>query len=258
MCIKHNQTHQNASICVESPLIPIYSEFFQYSIIRENESLLENERSFFLVVSNPLLICNKSKYTIGNLIIYHHVMQLLGPSIVKNYKISAYINCVKQDLLHKLKKDVTVKCYGNFFVWRKGSFVYIIFPCANYVNITGIRSKRKLHCSFRKFEDKFQLKNSLTFKQIDNITTCSSINNFKNINYFRKKLLDLNDKFEKRFYSLKFNSNYFPAIYLKLRDKGTFIIFNSGKFNLVGFNSIIEIKRQLCKFRQILALSKPP
>lgn len=165
---------------------------------------------------------------------------------ISNYKISA---CFEQNInWTPLFKDHFVKFHGNFFVWRSEPFVYVIFPSANHINISGIRRRDHIEKSFEVLRKSFNIHSLIRLKQIDNLTLSGHIINFSNLFTLKNYLSERKNKL----FSIKFNSSFFPAIYLKLYKKGTFVIFNSGYFNLIGLNNIPELQKQLWEFSVLI------
>jgi len=167
---------------------------------------------------------------------------------ITNYKISCSFKNFPSDFKTKLLNDRSTKQHGNFFVFRPRCFVYIIFPKARFVNITGIKHKSQFVEATKKFVDYFYLKSESPVIKIDNITACSRINNFCGLDTFEKVLL----KNKQKILSIKFNSYIFPSIYLKLENKGTLIFFNSGKFNIVGLPCSETIESQIALLSAII------
>ena len=172
---------------------------------------------------------------------------LLTSQRITNIKISAEIDTTSFEWGDRLK-NCNIKSYGNFFVWKSKPFVYIIFPQANHINITGLREKSLIEKAFNTFREHFNIVPLLKLKQIDNFTVCGRIKTFSNLFCLSQYL----SKREGELESVKFNSSVFPATYFKLKSKGTFVILNSGSFNLVGLKCINEVEKQLTYFRAII------
>lgn len=66
---------------------------------------------------------------------------------LKNIKISAKI---QSDFDFSEIRKKSTKSFHNFFVVRENSFVYIIFPDAHHVNITGIKCYEDINSSLQK------------------------------------------------------------------------------------------------------------
>jgi len=171
------------------------------------------------------------------------VMEVDTDFLITNYKISCCFSKFPKEFSSKLAKDQYTKQHGNFFVFRpKVKFcVFIIFPRSGFVNITGLKKEDKFPEAINLFLNHFQLNSRLTSLKIDNITACSKIRKFANIEVVEQILLSKKEKL----LSIKFNSYIFPSLYLKIKEKGTIIIFNSGKFNIVGLSCQSKIKDQI-------------
>ena len=121
-----------------------------------------------------------------------------------------------------------------FLLVVKSKYTYIIFKTnknsENHINITKIPSVDQV---FEAIELIKELTYCLVLSQtIDNII--ATTNTFKQLN-----LKDI--VLKKKFQTIKYNNEKFPGLFIKF-DKGTAIIFHSGKIVIVGSKSIEDIE----------------
>lgn len=166
---------------------------------------------------------------------------------IKNIKISLkikpiYLNSV---LKHFDKERITYKIKNNYVIINN-KFVYILFKprdsIIKHINVTKIPDIESISNSLNLLKDTISYLIILSYK-IDNITAVYDYK--KEIN----QLKILNN--HKHLFNLKFNKEKFPGLFLKVL-LGTFIIFHTGKVNLVGckdpahlFNLFEQLKKIL-------------
>ena len=162
-------------------------------------------------------------------------MEVKTPSI-KNIKLSFKVENLKTNL-PSLLPQVKVKKYHNFIVFKLKNYTYIVFPSANFINVTGIRGICCIQQAISYFLTLINSNSQNIDFQIDNITCSGFISKFSNLDHLYKYLRQLEN-----LHSVRFNSYNFHALYLKLQEKGTCIFFNSGKFNIVGITCLDQIE----------------
>lgn len=176
--------------------------------------------------------------------------------IIRNLKIGLRLDIGKyKESLHNL--DITH--YSNFSVLRD-IYVYIIFWSGNYVNITKIPSIRFLQHSIKHFMSILKIKSSRLkrlFKKkrllknisIHNICASGRFKTSRNLKTLRNFLTT-----EKLNARVKLNQTFFPALFVKF-SQGTCIIFQNGKYTVVGCNnhkSVFEIADSICAYMKRL------
>ena len=151
---------------------------------------------------------------------------------IKNIKISLKITEIPLNsvLEHFQNTNVSYEIKSNYIIIKQ-KFIYVIFKSKNnfinHINITKIPDSINIRVSIEFFIniilENFKV-HVLNYK-IDNLTAI----------YDMKKEIDQNklaDKL-KTSHIIKFNKEKFPGLFIKL-EQGTFIIFHTGKVNLVG------------------------
>jgi TATA-box binding protein (TBP) (component of TFIID and TFIIIB) len=159
---------------------------------------------------------------------------------VKNIKISLKISKLPlNSVINQFEvENIQYKIKNNYIILRN-IFLYILFKPKNseisHVNITGIPNVESISKSIE-ILNKDILK-SLTIVpleyKIDNLTAV----------YDHKQAIDqfkiLNNSINH--YIIKFNKEKFPGLFIKV-ELGTFIIFHTGKVNLVGCQKISHLQ----------------
>jgi len=159
---------------------------------------------------------------------------------ITNIKLSLKTSFILLDSVKELleKKNIFVKEYPNFIV-IKNRFTYVYFKSSdgniNHLNITNISDYDNIEESVQHFL--LILLSPLNvqeiFRRIDNIT--SSLNIQEKIN-----LVHLSSHF-KPLCKVSYNTEKFPGAFLKF-EKGTIIVFHSGKCILIGCKHINTLK----------------
>ena len=155
------------------------------------------------------------------------------PSI-KNIKIhfqSLYkaISVIKQVLEDKLTSgEHTIKKHNNFYVYRE-KYVYIIFPKRGYINCTKLSSYQDIKPAIDHFYTKFNIEKYDYFFKIDNIQASGQMI-WKTIDLNKFKLY-VNQKTNAK---AVYNPSHFPGLNIRVPNKGTIILFSSGKYTIVG------------------------
>lgn len=155
--------------------------------------------------------------------------------VIKNIKFSLKIkNISLNSVLDELKEQkINFETKGNYVVIRD-IYVYILFRSRsfilNHINITKIPSVNQINFSVDHLQRKIlkNLKIEICKEQIDNLTATYNIGQEINQLRFLQK--------NKKHHTIKFNKEKFPGLFIKV-PLGTFIIFHTGKINVVGCQS---------------------
>jgi hypothetical protein len=163
---------------------------------------------------------------------------------VANVKVSLKTSKIFLDNVYIIanKKNLYCKKYKNFIV-LKSVFTYIIFKSKeeqseSHINITKIPKV----CSISEAIDfiKSLINCSIISYKIDNIIATTNLRRDLNLANISKNC---------KLQNLKYNNEKFPGLFIKF-DKGTVILFHSGKIVIVGCKSEENIK---CLIRKICA-----
>jgi TATA-box binding protein (TBP) (component of TFIID and TFIIIB) len=154
---------------------------------------------------------------------------------IKNIKISLKVKKVSlNSVLSVLDHERVKYVFKNNYIIIKRKYVFVVFKPKDqrihHINITGIKEISGINKSICLLK----LVNIVPiFYKIDNIT--ASYNHNCTIN-----LIDILNK-TKNLYPVKFNKEKFPGLFIKVK-LGTFIIFHTGKINLVGCQNVCDIQ----------------
>lgn len=155
---------------------------------------------------------------------------------IRNLKIGVNISIRKYKEWTLKKSTLNVVNHSNYSVIRD-VFVYIIFWSGDYVNVTKIPSSSDIDKSVQHFKKILKIKHCKYTITIHNICASGKFirpYNLKRLHRFLKQC-DLNAK-------IKLNQSIFPALYVKFKS-GTCIIFQNGKYTVVGCDSEKQITR---------------
>ena len=176
-------------------------------------------------------------------------MPLLTQQKISNIKYSCQLKEKTGDLRNTLKQfcqensSVTVR-QPNFFVLRK-TYVYVIF-FTGHVNVTGCSSVEAIGLSRDILLQCLGTRMEIGKITIDNITSSGAINRVKKI-----RLPELTQKLKRLEIPFRYNPHRFPGLNFKLKSV-TVIVFNSGKFILVGSKSMSEIEESVRHFCNVV------
>lgn len=158
---------------------------------------------------------------------------------INNVKVSCKVTgpSIKRTLQDlSCTSDSVTRKSSNFFVLRS-KYVYIIF-FTGHVNITGVRSVNEVANSCIHLKGLLHNKDlEISTPSIDNICSSGSVRD-------RVDLYQLAVFLQKNGYQFCFNPHKFPGLSiapLENAARGTFTIFSSGKFILVGLKSSYEL-----------------
>jgi TATA-box binding protein (TBP) (component of TFIID and TFIIIB) len=151
---------------------------------------------------------------------------------IKNVKVSLKINEISLNsvLKYLLENQISFEIKSNYLI-IKDKFIYIFFRSknnlVNHINITKIPSIEHIKESINFLRDKI-------LKQLYIINESYKIDNLTAIYDYGKQIDQLNLIHKvKNTYNIRYNKEKFPGIFIKVAT-GTFIIFHTGKINLVG------------------------
>ena len=155
---------------------------------------------------------------------------------VANVKVSIKIKALSLDIVQKRisDKDLFSKLHNNYLV-VKSEYTFIIFKpnksfSETHINITKIPNIDSVSLAVQEIENILDSKHFAI--QIDNIIASSRFN--KNLDLIKIVKTKVFDK-------IKYNNQKFPGLFIKF-NKGTAIIFHSGKVVIVGCKNIEDIE----------------
>lgn len=165
------------------------------------------------------------------------------PQSVNNVKASCklksssgQISSLLRSLARKSKKVKLVR--PNFFVLRS-KWVYVVF-FKGHLNLTKLASTHHLGAAMDHFARLFVANTRrsivITRPRIDNITSSGSLQSNRGVSLF-----SLCNYLRRSGIKYRYNPHKFPGLNLRIGGS-TFVLFNSGKFVLVGTKSISQIK----------------
>jgi TATA-box binding protein (TBP) (component of TFIID and TFIIIB) len=126
------------------------------------------------------------------------------------------------------------KRHHNFIVFRN-DFVFIIFFSSGTVNITGIKGFSHITSALQTFCTVFNIKRRhLQDLTVDNVSANGQFSQLLDLAQLKQVINEREEKGDKLISSVSYNTNYFPAAFCKTFSIGTILVFNSGRFNIVG------------------------
>lgn len=157
--------------------------------------------------------------------------------IIRNIKIAIRF-CKKKHHGTELKSrisETSIKHYHNFSILRS-TYVYSIFWNCGYVNITKIPSMCEISRATENILSLLRVPTSDLLKtDIHNICASGKFSEKLNLSVIKDKLSKEG--------SLQVNRNLsaFPALFVKCSSLGTCVLFQNGKYSLVGVNSTSKL-----------------
>ena len=154
---------------------------------------------------------------------------------VRNIKISVIIGPISLNNVIECLNEckITYKGFANF-VSFKHQFSFVVFKTGsislNHVNVSRVKSKKDI----KKVTDAIISIFSVLIHsvKVDNIVSTTNI----------CKQLDLREIVSRQlFENLKYNPEQFPGLFVRF-DKGTTILFHSGKAVIVGCKSYKDLR----------------
>lgn len=148
--------------------------------------------------------------------------------VIVNIKLHFRINA-KHNLRHKLQnieEFTNIRWSGNIATLRETYGVFIIFFANGYINVTKIRSHKKISPSIRKFCMLLNIPlQSVYAVWVDNITSSGTFSRPLNLHSLKAKL---RAQWPQLYVSL--NAQYFPGAVCRIPKLGTIILFSTGSF----------------------------
>jgi len=154
---------------------------------------------------------------------------------IRNIKISVKVRAIPlNNVIKKLQeKNIEHREYLNFVTF-KSKFSYVLFkPSKNlttHINISSIKNKRDIKKSV--WFLKYNLAVVVLSLRIDNIVSTKIIGKSINLQEIIR---------QKVFVNARYNPEHFPGLFVKF-NKGTIILFHSGKVVIVGCRTYQDIK----------------
>ena len=152
--------------------------------------------------------------------------------------------------------NIKRKKHFNFCI-VKDKYTYIIFK-SGHVNVCKVVSKGNIKESLLVFKKLFNIKDTKFMKtyKIENICCNGSIDidNFNLHNFY--EILTLKYKYKNQYY-FRYNTNIFPALYVKTSNlRGKILLFSSQKFVVVGINNKKCLYSQLKNLDAFISIYK--
>lgn len=198
-------------------------------------------------IMSQLVYTNYYKYrklNLFSLVVMEHskiqqVCSNFGPKVnnikfhFKVQNLSLLNNSIANIITDKLENNFVgkqLKIKWNFIVY-KHVFSWIIFFECGFINCTKVKNYSDISQAIQEFciDFKYNRWDITSGIIIDNTTSSGS---FKcKINLY--KLYEIIVE-KQNYQSVKYNHEHFPGLYLKTYNKGTIIVFTSGKYSIVG------------------------
>lgn len=145
---------------------------------------------------------------------------------VKSFALDNVTNCLRN-------KDISYKVYPNFISFKL-KHNYIIFKSGrretNHINITKIKDFKDFIKAIVNIQKIYPLK--IQKVDIDNIIATGNLSKTINLQKFSAS---------KKYLKIKYNSETFPGLFIRF-ERGTVILFHTGKFVVVGCKDVIGIQ----------------
>lgn len=160
--------------------------------------------------------------------------------IVRNIKIAIQFDTKKYStkiLKNNIdKKGLIIKHYHNFSVLRS-EFVYSVFWSSGYVNITKIPSLEAIEKSKDQILRIMNIcpEDLILNHSVQNICASGSFSQSFNLH-------EIGKRWDSEQISLRKNLSAFPAIFAKCNNLGTCVLFQNGKYSLVGVRKEINLE----------------
>lgn len=145
-------------------------------------------------------------------------------------------NCDKlKTAIERLSKEV--KTHRNFIVLRL-QYVYIIFPSSGYVNATKLRNLSEVKECMKEFETATGIIQHSKFR-IHNIHAFGRLTKTLNLHQYRQHI---GHRARSEDILVSFNPSLFHGMKIRVKDLGTFILFQSGNYSLLGVRSVHRLQ----------------
>ena len=163
-------------------------------------------------------------------------------AVIKNVKGSFRVCCISNILIQLAdQQNIEYVRHHNFVVIRD-RFVYIAFPKTGFINVTGVKNCESFQSAVEHFCQMFLVdQDSASESKIDNITaTGKASEDGLNLQALYTKIREMSRSSS---LTVRFNPHRFPAIYVKSTNlSGTFILFASGSYNILGVKTIQDLE----------------
>jgi TATA-box binding protein (TBP) (component of TFIID and TFIIIB) len=156
--------------------------------------------------------------------------------LIRNIKVSVKVNAViLNNALGNLKSNnIITKEFCNFITFKSNSFTYILFKTGKakdtHINITQIKDFSLINVAINCLIN--LIKCTVISYSVDNIIATSDLLKPVCLTEIIKR---------KKFQKVKYNNEVFPGLFIKF-NKGTIIVFHSGKIVIVGCKSVKDIE----------------
>lgn len=165
---------------------------------------------------------------------------------VKNVKVHFKTH---KNLIIPKKTQALCITHSNFITLRSTPYVFVIFAKSGHVNVSGIRNFEDIKNIIPKIKDQLCVDVQESDIVIDNSTASGQISNI-NLNFHKlQKQAIANNVL------VILRPHFFPSALIRQKKtseriiKGTIILFQNGKFIIVGcksYSAIEETFKQLC------------
>lgn len=171
---------------------------------------------------------------------------------ISNIKCSFTLQLLKPYIRHR--KNVQVSKFGtSYFIIRWDRYVFSVYY-SGHVNVTGLQRLSDVHKVYHYLKTILIINKLIKF-QVDNITYTSSITN-SNLKYITSftSFLQTIEKHE-CVHTIKYSAQRFPGAFLKLKtsSRATVILFASGKYNIVGCNTLKMLHDVCCAMTSLMS-----
>lgn len=172
-------------------------------------------------------------------------------NIKVSYKlISSRLTQQLEELAADGNRESTSKRWGNFFVFRKHNFVYVIFY-KGHVNGTKLKSISEIETSKKILMQSIVGHCQVSNVKIDNITASGSVFSVEERGVKKVNLFRLCDFLKKEKIKHRYNPHRFPGLNFRLLNV-TFLLFNSGKFIVIGSKSFENLPLIIDEFSKYM------
>lgn len=140
-------------------------------------------------------------------------------------------------------KTLTITKFGtSFFIIRHKHLVFSVYY-SGHINVTGVKQYKDFFYAFHYLKKVLCIQTLQRFS-VDNITFTSQISKqcITQFGSFIDYLLTLESN--NQVSTVKYSSQKFPGAFIKIKTctKATIILFSSGKYNIVGCNTLSDLK----------------
>jgi TATA-box binding protein (TBP) (component of TFIID and TFIIIB) len=152
--------------------------------------------------------------------------------VLDTAKLAISIQNIINSQLDESAVDNELITRKNNMVIYRGKFVYIIFPKTGVINATKIPNDFQIYDCIEEFKSRF----GVDFDPeksgpliIDNYQSVGALRRGVNLHRLKSYMYNNLPKV-----LVRFNPDFFPAVYVKFPGHGLLMIFATGKYNIVG------------------------